>query len=99
MKALISPNEAPISYVSAWTTTIPNQPIVSTYPNSCRVAQVEPDDQTFPVADPLFWTTCSDNCVADKWYYDTANQTINLIVNAPKPVAEDQPVTTGTQVL
>ena len=99
MQALISPNEAPISYISSWTAGTPPKPVFSTYPNSCRVAQVEPDDQSFPVAEPMFWTTCPNNCVADQWYYDTANQTINLIVNAPKPVAEDQPVTTGTQVL
>ena len=103
MKALISPNEAPISYVASWTTTYPHQPITAIYPNSCRVAQVEPDDQTFPVADPLFWTDCADDVVADQWYYDTVTQTINLIVNAPKPItaapASEQPATTGTQTI
>jgi hypothetical protein len=96
MKALISPNEAPISYISSWKAGTPPTPIVSKYPNSCRVAQVEPDDQTFPVAEPMFWTTCPNNCVADQWYYDTANQTINPIVNAPIPAADNQPATTGT---
>ena len=35
-----------------------------------RVAQVE--NQPFEVATPLFWTTCSDECKADIWFYDTA---------------------------
>ncbi|NBP01788.1 MAG: hypothetical protein EBU90_16950 [Proteobacteria bacterium] len=34
-----------------------------------RVAQVEPDDKTFPIAHPLFWTDCPDDCVQDQWYY------------------------------
>jgi hypothetical protein len=98
MQALISPNEAPIYHVVSWSPTTPPTPISEPYPNSCRVAQVEPDDQTFPVADPLFWTACPDNCVADQWYYDTVAKTINLIVNAPKPAApaDQQPTTTGT---
>jgi hypothetical protein len=97
MKALISPDEKPISYISSWNGTTP---VYSTYPNSCRVAQVEPDDQTFPVADPLFWIDCANDVVADRWYYDTSNQTIIKIVNAPKPAAplSEQPATTGTQV-
>lgn len=94
MKALISPNESPISYISSWNGTVP---VYSTYPNSCRVAQVEPDDQTFPVADPLFWTSCADNVVADQWYYDTENSNINPIVNAHKPAASEQPNTNGLQ--
>lgn len=39
-----------------------------------RVAQVEPDDNTFPVADAFFWTDCPDDCVADLWYYDIQEQ-------------------------
>jgi hypothetical protein len=95
MKALISPSEAPIFHVVGWTSTAPYQPISEEYPNSCRVAQVEPDDQTFPVGGDVFWTDCSDNCVADQWYYDTVSQTVNIIVNAPKPAAPDQPIVTG----
>ena len=55
MKALISSSEAPISHIVGWTTTFPYQPISEEYPNSCRVAQVETDDQTFPVGGDLFW--------------------------------------------
>lgn len=32
-----------------------------------RVCQVE--QISFEVAQPLFWTSCSDDCVADFWYY------------------------------
>jgi hypothetical protein len=35
-----------------------------------RVAQVEPDDKIFPVANPLFWMDCADNVVADQFYYN-----------------------------
>lgn len=101
MKALISPSEAPIFYIASWTTTFPYQPVMEAYPNSCRVAQVEPDDQIFPVADPMFWTDCADNCNPVDTYYDTVAQTINPIVNAPKPAApaSEQPATTGTQTI
>ena len=62
---------------------------------SYRVAQVEPDDQTFPVAIDLFWTACADNIVADKFWYDPADNTIKAI---PEPVttpALNQPKSTG----
>lgn len=96
MKALISPNENPIIFVSGWVLNpspsplSPDKylPIWSTYPNSCRVAQVEPDNQIFPVAEPLFWFDCADDVVADQFYFDTANQTINPIVNATRPSTE-----------
>ena len=101
MKALISPSEAPIFDIASWTTTFPYQPVMEAYLNSCRVAQVEPDDQIFPVANPLFWTDCADNCNPVDTYYDTVAQTINPIVNAPKPAApaSEQPATTGTQTI
>lgn len=54
--ALISPNEAAVSYdgtVLGW-----------------RVAQVVIDGETFPVGAPLFWTSCADAVVADLYYYD-----------------------------
>jgi hypothetical protein len=54
MKALVSPNEKVTDY----------QGNVGE-----RIAQVEPDGQTFPVAQPLFWTDCPDDCVADLWWF------------------------------
>jgi hypothetical protein len=85
MKAFIDPTITNIAYLQSWTTKKPYSPIYSTYPNSARVCQVEPDDQTFPIAEPFFWTSCPDNCVADQWYYDTADNICKPIVNAPYP--------------
>lgn len=99
MQALISPSETPISYISGWSSTTPSHPVVSTYPNSCRVAQVEPDSQIFPVGGDLFWTPCSDNTVADQFYFDTVLLTVNPIDNVPQPIAPNQPSATGTQTL
>jgi len=53
MKALISPNEKVYSYDDTEL--------------GSRVAQVE--ETEFPVAPPLFWIDCPDDCAADKWYY------------------------------
>jgi hypothetical protein len=82
-KALISPNEYPIQYISGWTETTPKQAIYSNYVNSCRVAEV--CDVEFQVAQPLFWVDCADNVVQDKFYYDTVTNEILPIVNAPMP--------------
>ena len=79
-KALISPNESPIQYISAWTTDIPPEPICIPIENSCRVAEVE--NQTFEVSSPLFWTPCADDVVADQWYYNTND---NQIYPVPDP--------------
>ena len=89
-KALISPNESPIQYISGWQDVPPYQPIYSNYPNSCRVAEV--CDTEFEIAPPLFWVDCADDVVADQFYYDTATNEILLIVNAPQPVLA-QPTT------
>ena len=96
MKALIDPTTT-VKYISSWKAGSPPTPVYSTYPNSARVAQVEPNEQTFPIADPYFWTDCDDNVMADYWYCDTVQLTINKIVNAPTIAASDQPGTTGTQ--
>ena len=82
-KALISPNETPIKYVSSWTDDTPRKPIYSDYANSCRVAEV--CDAEFEVAQPLFWADCADDVVADEWYYNTATNEILPVVNAPYP--------------
>ena len=98
MKALIDPTTT-VQYISSWKAGNPPTPIYSTEPNSARVCQVEPDDQTFPIADPLFWTDCPDNCVADEWYYSTSEKIVYVITNAPIPAADVQPKTTGTQTI
>ena len=33
-----------------------------------RIAQVEPEGQTFFVSYPLYWTNCDDNVIADQYY-------------------------------
>ena len=91
-KALVSPNESPVKYISGWTESA--QPIFSNYPNSCRVAEI--CDAEFEVAPPLFWADCADDVVADQFYYDTATNEIFQIVNAPSP-AVTQAITSGLQ--
>jgi hypothetical protein len=93
MKALIDTN-TPVQYTSSWTDTNPSKPIFSVYENSARVCQVEPDANIFSVGEPLFWTDCADDVVADSFYYDTVNNNIYPVVNEPRPIATDQPVTT-----
>jgi hypothetical protein len=51
-----------------------------------RVAEVV--DQTFEVAQPLFWTPCTDDIVADQFWYDPTDQLIK-----PFPIeVEDAPI-------
>jgi len=71
MKALISPNEVfNYSYISSWNEVNGVwEPIRSEILNCQRVVQVEPDNQTFPVAEPLYWFDCPDDCKADFWYF------------------------------
>ena len=72
MKALISPNEVfNYSWVSEWFKNDQNkwEPIYSTIENCQRVAQTEPDNKIFDVAQPLYWIDCSEDCVADLLYY------------------------------
>ena len=91
MKALISPNEGPISYVASWTDEEPIQPIRENYPNSARVAQIVEDDKTFPLAEPMFWTDCSDDAVADRWWCDVITKIVSPIINEPRPAKSTQP--------
>lgn len=77
MKALISPNEK---------VRLPDGSIGE------RVAQVEPDDRIFIVAEPLFWTDCADNVVADYFYWDGTEI-------LPIPPAPPAPEVTKEQLL
>ena len=60
----------------------PNEPVA----NGCRVAQVEVE--VFPVGEPTYWLECSDDVVADLWYFDDAAQQIIIvpIKNGLQPV-------------
>lgn len=51
-----------------------------------RVAQVEQDENTFPVADALFWVDCADSVMADQYWYDPTDQQIKSI---PIPVTNE----------
>jgi len=66
-KALISTNQ------------IINRPDGKT---ECRVAQVEPAENIFDVAESLFWVDCDDSVVADQFTYDLATQVITAIPEA-----------------
>lgn len=70
MKALVSPNEKAYSYDG---TEIGQ-----------RIVQVQ--DIEFPVADPLFWTDCPVDCLADYWYY-----TDGQCLQKPAPPAPPEP--------
>jgi hypothetical protein len=41
-----------------------------------RVAEIVNEGQTFEVGQPLFWTPCADNVVADQFWYDPSDNTI-----------------------
>lgn len=58
-----------------------------------RVAQVVPDNQTFPVSPELFWESCPSDLQADQKWYDPSD---NQFKDFPKPETLDQPTTTGT---
>jgi len=88
MKALISPNEvSSCTWISSWVKNPQTdvwEPVYSTIDGCVRVAQVEPDDKIFGVAEPLYWTNCPDDCVEDFWYFKD-NQILPKPQNVPKP--------------
>lgn len=61
----------------------PNEPMNGGY----RIAQVE--SEIFPVGDPTYWLECSDEVVADVWYFDQSR-------NIPAPITQ-APFTSGVQ--
>lgn len=66
-----------------------NEPVVNFDGTSgYRVAEVA--TQTFEVNPALFWVDCPDDCVADLWFYNTANDTCE-----PKPIEPTPPVEEG----
>jgi hypothetical protein len=88
MKALIDPREFS-KYISSWEGPIPIYVVVGQ-----RVAQVEPDNQVFEVAPPIYWRDCPDTVIADQWAFVESTQTFAQI---PENVEKPQPTTTGTQ--
>lgn len=64
-----------------------------------RIAQVEPAENIFSVAEPLYWLDCEDNVIADQWYFDTNENAIKEILIPVIIPANNQPSTSGSQTL
>jgi hypothetical protein len=95
MQALIDPS-TPVQHIIGWSGGTPPYPVYETYPNSARVCEVSAN--TFPVAEPLFWTACDDTIVADEYWYSTQTGAFSPVDNdPPPPVVSDS--TTGVQTL
>ena len=60
-----------------------------------RVAEVA--QHTFPVAQPLFWTPCADNVMADQFYWAAGK--ILPVPQPPPPVPAVLPEGGGPSVL
>jgi hypothetical protein len=67
----------------------PNEPVTNGY----RIAQVEPAENIFDVAEPLYWMDCSDDVIADRWYFDSTENTIKEVSKLL------QSTTSGSQTL
>ena len=61
-----------------------------------RVAQVEQDENIFPVAEALFWADCAEDVIADEFWYDPLDQTIKAV---PQLEPQIQPSSQGAQDL
>lgn len=94
MKAIISPNEIFIvTWISAWDWVEPANgstprwdPIYSEIINCIRVAEVEPDNKVFEVAQPLYWIDCADDCNPNDFYFKDG-QIYSKPQNEPCPPA------------
>jgi len=82
-KALISPIDVPVTYISGWTDQTPAEPIETTIENAYDVTEVQ--GQTFKVSEPLFWVDCPDETVAGLWYYSINTSLCLEKNNAPNP--------------
>ena len=64
-----------------------------------RVAQVEPDENIFPVAQGLFWTDCNDDVVADQFWYNPSDLQIKPLPQQLITGSNNQPISVGAQTL
>ena len=80
MKKALIDTQSSVSHIVSFSG---NDPIYETYANSARVCEVT--NSEFPVYKTLIWVDCEDNVVADKFWYDLSQKTINLIENAQQP--------------
>ena len=74
---------------------------IETRETGYRVAQVEQDENIFPVAEPdMFWVSCADNVVADQFWYNPVDQTINEFLPPPVvPPSANENQTTAMRLL
>lgn len=63
-----------------------------------RVAQVEQDDNIFPVADTMFWANCADTIIADQFWYDPIDRVFKDLA-IYTVAAQNQPISAGAQTL
>ena len=81
-EAMISPQEER-QYQTGWdNSTTPPNPIMDG--NGWRVAQTVPVGQTFPMAEPIFWTECGDDIEQDRFVYNPDDKRF-YPVNLPIP--------------
>lgn len=80
MKALISPSES-VTYIKFETTTDPetNQEIITLIEggiitNGVRIAEVV--ETQFEVGGDLYWVDCNSSVTAERYYFDTSDNTI-----------------------
>jgi hypothetical protein len=62
-----------------------------------RVAQVETNENIFPVAPQLYWVDCPEDLTADSKWYDPSDGQFKDF--SPPPEGSNQPITTGMQEL
>jgi len=83
MNALIAPQQQSLLITNWVLVNGVYKPVVEPIPNSARVCEVA--EVAFEVAPPLFWVACADDVIADQYWYNTVDESINKINNAPYP--------------
>lgn len=83
MKKALIDTQTSVQYISSWEGI---SPIYSTYENSARVCEVVENE--FPVYETLFWLDCSEDIIADQYYYDLKTKSIKKIINASMQIKE-----------
>lgn len=81
-EAMISPEETR-EYQTGWNES--NNPPTPIYTTGWRVAQVVPQGQQFPMAEPIFWVECSDEVQQDTWWYLPGTEQIVPVPPVPFP--------------
>jgi hypothetical protein len=66
---------------------------IEPYESGYRVAEVK--NETHEMAAPFFWVDCSDDVIADQFWYDPNDETFKQISIRPM----EQPRTSGAQTL